>query len=478
MKLNPTEMLPLEENIIASILKDEENYYKLKNEGITSDCFNNSFYKKVWEITEKNINTNGISINIIQSCFNDNPSSENYQKRENYLQQLYNKNITKDDFEFSYTKLKENHLSSQLIKLIEETNLEINNQEDVNSVLNNLIEKLFSLNTSDNEIIEYDSLSSVSTTKKELNDRTLGIVDDGIPSGIATLDNQIKCFYYSLFTIIIGRPGHGKTTLMINCFLNNILADYKPLFISLEMPVVHLVIKMLSIMTKVKTNKIMSPKLLNAEEKIKIKEALIELSKHEFYIIDAVSMNTSQCARYLTKYTKMGCKIAYLDYIQLLKLSNNKIPVEAGEFRQISKDVREILRKVNRLGKMSLVVGAQAGRSVESRNIEDRIPTQRDLEWTSALEQDASTIIGIMNREKYEGEECEYKNQLFVGFPKHRYDNAQKIRLAFVADIQFITDLCEEQDFVDRINAWDREVGKKNQAIKDEKLKEKEIEKT
>ena len=116
---------------------------------------------------------------------------------------------------------------------------------------------------------------------------------------------------------------------------------------------------------------------------------------------------------------------------------------------------------------MALVVGAQAGRSVESRNIEDRIPTQRDLEWTSALEQDASTIIGIMNREKYEGENCEYKNQLFIGFPKHRYDNAKKINLAFVADIQFITDLCEDQEFIDRINAWDKEIEQKNNELKE-----------
>ena len=109
---------------------------------------------------------------------------------------------------------------------------------------------------------------------------------------------------------------------------------------------------------------------------------------------------------------------------------------------------------------MALVVGAQAGRTVESRSIEERIPTQRDLEWTSALEQDAALIIGIMNREKYEGEDCEYKNQLFLGFPKHRYENAKKINLAFLSEIQFITDLATNQEFIDFMNKCERNIEK------------------
>ena len=467
MFLNQNEIKPLEKIIISSSLKDEDNFHYIKNEGITTEYFLTDSYKKLWSLIEQNATSNGISLQIILNSFNDNPSSETFKKREEYLQSLINENFSKDDLTFAISKLKENFLTAKLSQIINETSGSINSQLEADTILNNLVEKVFSLDTADTDIVEYDSVGAVNATKKDLNERTLGVIEDGVPSGIATLDEQIKCFYYSLFTIIIGRPGHGKTTLMLNCFLNNILAGYNPVFFSLEMPTIHLIIKMLSIMTKVKTNKIMSPKLLNADEKEKVKNALEELSTHPFYIVDAVSMNTSQCGRYLSKYVRKGCKIAYLDYIQLLKLSNNKIPVEAGEFRQISKDIREILRKVNRQGEMALVVGAQAGRSVESRNIEDRIPTQRDLEWTSALEQDASTIIGIMNREKYEGEDCEYKNQLFVGFPKHRYDNAKKINLAFVADIQFITDLCDDQEFIDRINSWDKEIEQKNNELKE-----------
>lgn len=460
MFLNTTEIQTLEKILIASCFQDEENYHLIKNEGINIDYFSIDSYRKIWEQIENNADTNGITTTIIKNSFNDNPSPETYKKREEYLESLKNTVVTKDDLFFALSKIKENKLTFMLLEILNSSMSSINENKETDSIINNLVEKIFSLETTNNDIIEYDSANAISAVKKDLNERTLGQVEDGVPSGIATLDEQIRCFYYSLFTIIIGRPGHGKTTLMINCFLNNLLADYKPVFFSLEMPTVHLLVKILSIMTKVKTNKIMSPKLLNAEEKEKVKQALIELSQHEFYVVDAVSMNTSECARYLSKYVRKGCQIAYLDYIQLLKLSNNKIPLDASEFRQISKDIREILRKINRQGKMALVVGAQAGRTVETRNIEDRIPTQRDLEWTSALEQDASTIIGIMNREKYEGEDCEYKNQLFVGFPKHRYDNAKKINLAFLADVQFITDLCDDQDFIDKINAWDKAIEK------------------
>lgn len=445
-----------QENIISVCFQSIDNYFIIKNSGMLSDYFSNDFLRATWEHIEKNSLSNGITPEIISSSLYS--DTENKEKSKQYFLSIKDRNIDMADVIFAINKLKEDFTLSKLSQLVSSTMTEINEEKTSNEIIGSLMDKIFSLNSTDSEIIEYDSKTAAAATRKDLNNRINGIIDDGVPSGIQSLDEQIKCFYYSLFSIIIGRPGHGKTTLMINCFLNNAKAGYKPVFFSLEMPVIHLIIKILSIMTQVKTNKIMDPQYLTADEKNRIKNALIALEQLEFYIIDAVSMNVTECEMYLNKYIKKGCKIAYLDYIQLLKLPNNKTPNDAAEFREISKLTREILRRINRIGNMSLVVGAQAGRTVESRNIEERIPTQRDLEWTSSLEQDASLIIGIMNREKYEGEDCEYKNQLFVGFPKHRYENAKKINLAFLSEIQFITDLAQNQEFIDFIDKCEKEI--------------------
>lgn len=445
--------------IISACLQNYDNYNVIKSRGISKEFFYNDAYRKIWEKIDEVALEKGISPLIITDSFNCRSEKERDAKLK-ALEKMKSEEIAEGDLEHSISTVKKNYTCESLRNISVGVLDSLTSKEDTNAIINNLMDKIFSLDVDNTDIIEYNALQAVDETRKELNMRLNGEVEDGVPSGIRTIDEQIRCFYYSLYSIIIGRPGHGKTTLMINCFLNNLLADYKPVFFSLEMPAVHLIVKMLGIMTKVSVNKIMDPSRLSGEEMNKVKEALVELSKHEFYIVDAVSMNVLELGVCLYKYKKLGCKISYLDYIQLLKLNDNKTPNDAGEFREISKSVRETIRRVNRFGNMALVVGAQAGRSVETRPVEDRVPTQKDLEWSSSLEQDAAVIIGLMNREKYEGDDCEYKNQIFLGFPKHRYEYAKKVSVAFLGDIQYITDLCTEDIYNQKIDNWQRQVEK------------------
>lgn len=448
-----------EEILISSCLQDPEKYQTCKSNGITALDFKTDAYRRVWEKIEENGLTEGITPLIIVDSF-QNKTQEERNKRLAFLEKMKNTEINEDDFHHAIKKTKERTVLHSLLKLSRNIQESVKKGENPDNILVETMAQIFDIEPTEKNILEFDSIEATNATRKELSLRYKGEIEDGIPSGIQSLDREIRCFYYSLYSIIIGRPGHGKTTLMINCFLNNLKAGYKPVFFSLEMPAVHLLIKMIGIWTRIPVNKIMNPKKLNDAEKEKIRNALNEMAEKEFYIVDAVSMNVVEFGMLLQKYIKKGCKVGYLDYIQLLKLANDKTPTEAGEFRLISKSVREIIKKVNRHGNMALVVGAQAGRTVEQRPIEDRIPTQRDLEWSSSLEQDAAVIIGIMNREKYEGENCEYKNQLFVGFPKHRYENAIKINLAFLADIQYITDLANPERYEETLVRWSYEVEK------------------
>lgn len=273
------------------------------------------------------------------------------------------------------------------------------------------------------------------------------------------MDKEIGCFYFGLFSLIIGRPGHGKTTLMVNAFVNNIRDDKKPLFLSLEMPAFHIMIKVLAIWTKIEVNKLFNPALLTEQERSVVKTAMFELSQKEFYIVDSVSMTVTELGMVLQKYVQKGANITYLDYVQLLKLPDGSMPTDAGGFRILVKTVREIARRVNRFGNMALVMGAQAGRSVETRPVEDRIPQMKDLEWSSSLEQDAAVVIGVMNREKYEGDDCEVPNQLQIGFPKHRYQDARHVSLAFAGKIQYICDLVDVPASA-RVERWKEEIEK------------------
>lgn len=446
-----------EKIVIASCFQDVDNYFKAKNRGVSTDEFQDAEYREIWNKMDSVAVDTGISPLVITEQFQFS-SEETRNSTLQKFQELEQTKVNPVDLELSINKLREFSGVRALIRLAGHINESVATGINIEDILSKVTSELFSINSDSENIQEYNAFEAVNETSKELKKRMEGQVADGVPSGIATLDAEIRCFYYALATIVIGRPGHGKTTLMANTFVNNLRDNFKPVFISLEMPAIHLVLKMLSIWTKVKINKLFDPRQLTEEEKEKIKKALIELSQKEFYIVDAVSMTVNDFGMIMLKYAKLGCKVAYLDYIQLIKMANGQIPNDAAEFRAVFKQVREILRRVNRYGDLACVLGAQAGRSVEQRPVEERIPQMKDLEWSSSLEQDAAVIIGIMNREKYEGEECEYKNQVFLGFPKHRYENAIRVNLAFMGDIQYMADLADPQRYENVPERWLQEV--------------------
>lgn len=446
------------ENILLmASLQDEQKYYQIKSKGVSEALFENPENAQIWGKLEKVAISSGISPLSITEEFNYS-SEEMRGNLKARLEFLASTPLNPVDVEVATKKLKDNHSKKALIGLSQLINNEVQAGQAVEDILSKVTNHLFSINTDNDNVQEFNALEAMNETSKDMKKRMAGEVSDGVSTGIQTLDDEIRCFYYGLATIVIGRPGHGKTTLMINTFVNNIKNGDTPVFISLEMPAVHVVLKMLSIWTKIKMKKLFDPKLLNDTEKNVLREAIVELSQKKFYIVDAVSMPITDLGMILLKYVKLGCKVAYLDYIQLVKMANGAIPNTAAEFRAVFKEFREILRMVNRYGTMASVIGAQAGRSVESRPIEERIPQMSDLEWSSSLEQDAAVIIGIMNRQKYEGEDCEYKNQVFLGFPKHRYENAIRVNLAFLGDIQLMADLAQNERYENVPEQWRRQV--------------------
>lgn len=462
-----------ERMLVSFSLKDKNFFFDCRSQGISKETFYNDNYRKIWEKLEKCAVEKGISADILVDEF-ENEDLEQREQRLQRLKEIRDMDLQEDDLDNAIKRVKDARALRALQGVSNEINNSITGGKSSNDIISELMLKIFNIQDTDDNIVEHDTQSALKATGEEIGKRIEGKIEDGVPSGIQTLDKEIRCFYYSLYSIIIGRPGHGKTTLMINCFLNNLKAGYKPVFFSLEMPAIHLIIKMLGIWTKIPVNKIFNPKKLTKEEKNTLRIAMNEMSKHEFYIVDAVSMSVLELGMLLEKYIKLGCKAAYLDYIQLLKLPNGKMPNEAGEFREVSKTVREIIRKVNRRGEMALIVGAQAGRSVEQRPIEERVPQMKDLEWSSSLEQDAAAVIGMMNREKYEGEDCEYPNQLFLGFPKHRYENAINVNLAFIGDIQYITDLAHPSRVENAPERWQKEIEKEEAKKQQEKAKNSE----
>ena len=234
----------------------------------------------------------------------------------------------------------------------------------------------------------------------------------------------------------------------------------KSLFLSLEMTEEQVGIKLMSIATGIPTAKLENPKTLTNQEEEKIRESAEKLRKYKYSIVDFTSgVNVLEFGIILNKYVNLGYNVAYVDYIQLIKMANNRDPQTAGEFRSVYKNIREICKRVNAKGNMAVIFAAQAGREGEKRPLDDRIPDMRDLEWSASLEQDAALIVGLMNRSKYDDDEV-YKNKLMIKIAKNRFRKEKPFMLSLDEHTQYIRDLNGEEveNFQQTIKRWQREV--------------------
>lgn len=434
-----SDLYEYQSNVLSQALRDETAFLNLKRAGVIEACFSDALHRKMWNILTETYQTHGVSYTIMKGLLLDSGSVPELVTEE--MLRLYRRTVTPQDLRFSVLKIVEKEARTRLTELANFVSVENAGGMNVTEIVSNILSRVNALNMGNDNIKEYNAVEATDETANEIREREKEDSLDGVKTGIPSLDAEIKYMYYAAYTMVLARPGHCKTTLMMNMFMNNIRGTDKPVFITLEMPVSHLIIKMLGAWTHIDVNKIFSPNLMTEEEKQRVAMALHEISQKEFYIVHAVSLTISEFNMLATKYARLGCNMLYLDYIQLVKKENGETPEDASEYRVIFKAVREIINRINATEKIAFCLGAQASRKVELRPIEERGPLMSDIEWSSSFEQDAGLVIGILNREKYEGEECEHKNTLFINFPKARYQNAKSIELSFIGRIQKISDL-------------------------------------
>ena len=202
-----------------------------------------------------------------------------------------------------------------------------------------------------------------------------------ILSGIKTIDNKITGFFPPCYTIIGARPSMGKSTLALQIAENN-----NTLFISLEMPVFMLSLRMVTALTGLEINKIRSGKL-SGEEKMNVESAIqkikstyanIKFVEKVFDIDKIIATIRRSCAMY-------NIDIIVIDYLQL---------ITGGQGENRNLQIADISRRLARetiIQNKTIILLSQLSRAVESRI--DGEPKLSDLRDSGAIEQDADLVM-------------------------------------------------------------------------------------
>lgn len=269
--------------------------------------------------------------------------------------------------------------------------------------------------------------------------------------GVKSLDKKTGGLYPGIF-VVGGRPGMGKTALIINVVIANIIHDCNPVMIfSLEMPANQLMKRIMSSIYDInsyalKTGQITDEEYNNISNSIRLKIS------NNLLIIDDTPAITWQYIdsklRAIRKKTPIKQKlITIVDYIQIMENTGD----ERSGGRTDEALMSIICNKFNAMWKIHnicLIELSQLGREVEKRT--PPRPKQSDLKGSGSLEANADVIILQYRADYYEEFPTDkkgnsLKGQVELNVIKNRHGDVGPVYANFHGEYSKFTD--RESDF-------------------------------
>ena len=338
-------------------------------------------------------------------------------KKENMLNYISDlgKYIHQENAENVYYKLKDYSKKRAIFDLIKETQMQIQNQENIDVFIESLISKMQKIEfqaQKDTSFVK-QVVDTVEEIEKNINQKE----DLSLYTGFFDLDDLTDGLHDGELTIIGARPGAGKTTFSLQVAENIARKNKNICFVSLEMSENQLIQKILSLRTGINSRKIRNGDLsIELLEQIGLECA--KISDLKFNIL--TKANTIQQieinARRLKNQNKLDLLV--IDYLQLLR--NN------GKFNSREQEVADISRTLKLLSlelEIPIIALCQL-----NRNANKSEPTLADIRESGSIEQDADNVIFLY-------QENPDNNIVTVDLQKQRSGNIGKIQLKFIKEI-------------------------------------------
>jgi replicative DNA helicase len=246
----------------------------------------------------------------------------------------------------------------------------------------------------------------------------------GVPTGFIDLDKLLGGLQQSDLLIIAGRPGSGKTGLMLNVAKNAALTYRKHVAVfSLEMSNDQLVQRLISQETGIDSQRLRLADIHDHEWPLFVQAANV-LSDAPIFLDDTPALTPNQlrskCRRLDQEY---GLDLIIVDYLQLMQ-GEGRNENRVQEVSTISRGLKQLARELN----VPVLAGAQLSRAVEQR--QDKRPVLSDLRESGSLEQDSDIVMFIDRPDMYE-KDTGKTNIATIIVAKHRNGPTADVQLVF-----------------------------------------------
>jgi len=251
---------------------------------------------------------------------------------------------------------------------------------------------------------DYNKTSKILEKHSRLIEETAEALKEGtniISFGIPALDAPAGGMTRKEVTVLGGRPGHGKTTLMLNVIRSLMEQNYRVMLFNREMSNVEMLKKLLVIESEVLVYDKVRKHLLTIKELAEIdsmKERVKKKYKNLMMYDDIRGLDES-----IREVMKHRPDVVIDDYIQLINVDGKD--ARRFEIEKIMYDYKWACKSAN----CSALLISQLNREIEKRD--NPIPKMSDYAESGVIEQTAETALFVfygwaVDRFEFEEDEC------------------------------------------------------------------------
>lgn len=365
-------------------------------------------------IAQLNMNHNSIDFNMVNNQL-EFMGSLSEIGGETYVMELIDPTYFKANYDSYLEIVKEKSQRRKLLKFGDDViNKVTTSQDKSEELIANFSTQLFNLSEYDNK----EGLVRLSDTIEEAFNYMTEMASNqsditGISTGFRDIDRQLSGFQNSDFLLLAARPSVGKTALGIHMGLNAALTGKKVAVFSLEMSRRQIFQRILSIITRVELQDIISGNIKKEDWPILYK-SISKFQEIDMYIDDTASISITEL-RAKSKRMKIekGLDLIVIDYLQLMTADMGRNENRQQEISNISRGLKALAKELN----IPVLALSQLSRKSEERS--NKRPMLSDLRESGAIEQDADVVM-MLYRDDYYDEDSTEQNIIEVITAKHR----------------------------------------------------------
>lgn len=221
-------------------------------------------------------------------------------------------------------------------------------------------------------------------------DRMTNGREDFVPTGFIDLD---RIFYGGFlapdFSIIAGRPGQGKTSLLLSIALHAAQKRKRVLIESLEMSNEQVTLRLISMETGIPYGALIAGRLTREEWEL-VNEKIEEMESLPIHLNDMPAITTNGIRQVYRKTEAQHgiIDLIIIDYLQL-QTAEGYHKTREQEVANISRGLKAMAKEFN----VPVLAAAQLSRAVEMRS--EKRPILSDLRESGTLEQDSDNVLFI-----------------------------------------------------------------------------------